>query len=288
MGRVLTDDRRAMAAVARRRQREENFPVALSLLPTRPRRHLRAVYAVARLIDDTGDDPARSPAERAAALDDLAADLDRIWTAGDPTHPLLRALAPTVAACGLPAAAFHALIDANRIDQTTTRYRTWDDLRGYCRLSADPIGHLVLAIAGRSTPYTRARSDDVCTALQLLEHCQDVVEDKSDRDRIYLPLEDLAAHGVGESDLAAATASDQLRDLIRFEVGRAAELLASGAPLVAALHGWARLAVAGYVAGGQATVDAFARAGYDVVRRAPRPRGVEVAPRVVALMVGRR
>ena len=278
----------ATLVAARRRERTENFPVALRLLPSAPRRHLHAVYAVARLIDDTGDDPVRQPAERAAWLDALAADLERLWNGCTPSDPVVRALGPTVAECGLDPEPFRALVEANRVDQTTRRYRSWEDLRGYCRLSADPIGHLVLAIAGQSTPSLRSLSDEVCTALQVLEHCQDVVEDKRDRDRVYLPLDDLAAHGVTEEELDAAVASPALRAAVGHEVDRAARLLEVGGPLVAALHGWARIAVAGYVAGGRATVDAFRRLEFDVASAKPTPRRVDVVRHLLRLLVGRR
>jgi squalene synthase HpnC len=278
----------AAVADARGRERGENFPVALRLLPRKPRRHLHAVYAVARLIDDTGDAPDRSPAERIGALDDLAADLDRIWAAGDPAHPVLRALVPTVVDCAVTPAPFHALLEANRVDQVKRRYDTFDDLRGYCALSADPVGHLVLAVAGQQTPRATALSDRVCTALQVLEHCQDVVEDHRDRDRVYVPLEDLVATGASERDLSAPVASPELRAAVALEVDRAAQLLAAGVPLVHELHGWARLAVAGYVAGGRATVDAFRQAEYDVVTRSPRPRRRDVVRHTTRLLAGRR
>jgi squalene synthase HpnC len=277
-----------LAVAARRRERAENFPVAMRLLPAAPRRHLHAVYAVARLIDDTGDDPTRPAEERAAALDALAGDLDAVWAGRPTSDPVVRALAPTVAECGLGQEPFRALVEANRVDPTTRRYPRWQALRDYCRLSADPVGHIVLAIAGQSTPRTRSLSDDVCTALQVLEHCQDVVEDKRDRDRIYLPLEDLVSYGVTDTDLDGAVATPAVRALVRHEVDRAAALLAAGRPLVAALRGWARFAVAGYVAGGRATVDAFRRAEYDVVSRKPAPRGLDVVRHMVVLLARRR
>jgi squalene synthase HpnC len=223
-----------------------------------------------------------------AALDDLAADLDRIWTGGRPAHPVLRALAPTVDQCRLTPAPFHALVEANRVDQVTRRYDTFADLRAYCSLSAEPVGWLVLAVAGQSTARTTTLSDDVCTALQVLEHCQDVVEDLRDRDRVYLPVEDLAAQGVTESDLAAPATSPELCAVVAAQVDRAARLLAAGDPLVGELRGWAKVAVSGYVAGGRATVDAFARAGYDVVTRSPAPRRRDVAKHAAALLAARR
>ncbi len=165
------------------------------------------------------------------------------------------------------------LIDANRQDQTVSRYATFDDLLGYCRLSANPVGRIVLHIFGAATPERTRLSDLVCTALQLAEHWQDVAEDFA-MGRIYLPQEDMAAFGCTEDDLGPATREaatgpttvsrratpPRLRKLMRFETERAGRLLDEGAALTGTLRGWARLAVAGYVAGGRATLAALAAA----------------------------
>ena len=126
-------------------------------------------------------------------------------------------------------------------------YETFDDLLGYCRLSADPVGRLVLAVFGATDPRTVRLSDRVCTALQLLEFWQDVAEDRRDG-RVYLPAESMRAHGVTGSDLDAPRASPSLRRLLADETWRAESLLDSGSELLGLLHGWARVAVAGYVA----------------------------------------
>jgi phytoene/squalene synthetase len=120
-----------------------------------------------------------------------------------------------------------------------------------------------------------------------VEHWQDVAEDRR-AGRIYLPLEDLEAHGVAETDLDRTVATSAVRQLIAFETDRAADLLDSGAPLVASLHGWARLAVAGYVAGGRAAIDAMRRADYDVLSGTPRPRRRDVATHLAGLLSRRR
>jgi squalene synthase HpnC len=250
-------------------ERSENFPVALRILPARVRTRLREAYAMARRIDDAGDDPGRGPLERLAALDALAAEV-RDRYAGTPLE-----------------APFLDLVEANRRDQVVTRYPTHADLRGYCRLSADPVGRVVLAAFGVDDAETTRLSDLVCTALQILEHCQDVAEDRRDRDRVYLPVEDLARFGVAESDLDADAASAGVRRLLAFEVDRAAALLDEGAPIVRRLRGWSRVAVSGYVAGGRATVDAIRRADHDVLRTTPRPRRRDVARHALRLVVGR-
>jgi len=246
----------------------ENFPVALRLLPARRREQLMAVYWFARVTDDIGD---RSPQpDRLRLLDELEADLGRLAD-GTPRRDEVRALGPVVAECGVPVGLFADLIQANRQDQVVSRYPAFADLVGYCKLSADPVGRIVLYVFGAFTPAAAARSDKVCTALQLIEHWQDVAEDFA-AGRIYLPQDDLARFGCTEADLAQAHASPRLRALIAFESARARDLLGAGAPLVGTLHGSARAAVAGFVAGGRAALAAITAADYDVLGATPRPR----------------
>lgn len=265
----------------RSREAGENFPVALRVLPRTYRDDLHAVYAFARMVDEVGDSFA---GDRLARLAELDADVERIWDADVPVEPVLRGLVDTVQRTDMPPEPFHRLISANICDQTRSCYATFDDLRAYCRLSAEPIGRIVLHIFDQAEgEYVRARSDDVCTALQLLEHWQDVAEDRR-AGRIYLPREDLAAHGVPESDLDAAVATDRLRALMRFEIERAATLLERGSVLVSMLHGWGRLSVAGYVAGGRATVDALRRTDGDVLGRDSSPSTFATASHLIRLL----
>lgn len=296
----------------------ENFPVAPFFLPAAWRDDLMAVYGFARLVDDAGDgdlaDPAAtaallgveqrppatpsaqsgppSPAEasfRLALLDGLERDLDRVFetalgsgTADRPRHPLMAPLVPLVDRHGLTPEPFRRLIEANRVDQTTARYATYDDLVGYCRLSADPVGRLVLAIAGVSTPERIELSDAICTALQLVEHLQDVAEDLS-RGRIYLPTEDLERFGVTEQELAEPAATGAVRELIAFEAERARTLLDHGAPLVGTVRGRLRLLLAGFTAGGYAALAAVEDAGYDVIARQAKPDKRRLAAKAAAI-----
>jgi squalene synthase HpnC len=270
-----------------RKQRAENFPVALRLLPRKLRADLIAVYGFARTVDDLGDEAA---GDRTALLEAFRTDLVSVWTTGRPTHPVLQQLVPTVAARGLDREPFDRLVQANLVDQQVHRYATYGQLRQYCTLSADPVGRIVLGVFGLADRTELIElSDRVCTALQLIEHWQDVAEDRR-AGRVYLPQEDLAAYGVSEVELdgapAGGRASPALRALMSFEITRAAELLESGAPLVGMLHGWARLAVAGYVAGGRAALDALRRADGDVLAGPPRPRRRDVLRHLlVALQV---
>ena len=254
----------ALAAMAA----EENFPVALRLLPRHRRRQLMAVYWFARVTDDIGD---RAPqADRLRLLDTLEADLGRLAD-GTARRGEVRALGPVVDECGVPVSLFADLIQANRQDQVVSRYQTFEDLLGYCKLSANPVGRIVLYIFGAFSPDAAARSDDVCTALQLVEHWQDVAEDLR-AGRIYLPQCDLDEFGCTEADLTAAVASPRVRSLIAFESARARDLLDAGAPLVGSLRGSARAAVSGFVAGGRAALAAIAAADHDVLSATPRPR----------------
>jgi squalene synthase HpnC len=212
----------------------ENFPVALRILPSTLRHRLETIYGFARLVDDIGDE---LPGDREAALDDVEADLDRAF-AGEAQHPLLQRVTTFVRETGATKEPFLRLIEANRLDQRKSTYESWEELAHYCTLSANPVGELVLVALGQATPERIRWSDDVCTALQLAEHMQDVDEDR-ERGRVYLPPDE---------PLAA-------------EVARGRELLASGIPLVASLRGWGKLAVAGYVGGGLAAFAALERGG---------------------------
>jgi len=265
----------------------ENFPVALRMLPARHRKHLTNLYFFARLTDDLGDEAQGEENVtdlRLRLLDELAADVDRIYSGKTPQSPVIKAMAETVRECGVPAQPLLDLIQANRQDQLVARYRTYQELEQYCELSANPVGQIVLYIFGVATPRRIEFSDSICTALQLAEHWQDVAEDLA-AGRIYLPGEDLERFGVTEADLAAPSAGPAVRQLMIFETDRAERLLDSGAPLVHTLHGAARLAVAGYLAGGRAALAAIRGQDYDVLRGTPRPRKPRLAAELVKAYV---
>jgi squalene synthase HpnC len=261
--------------------RTENFPVASIVLPRRTRRQLLSIYGVARLIDDIGDE---AEGDRMAQLDWVAGDLERART-GRAVHPLVQRLTPTLDELGLSIQPFLDLVQANRIDQRVTRYETFDDLVVYCRLSAVPVGRLVLAVFGADSPERLAASDDVCIGLQITEHLQDVGEDAA-RGRIYLPARDRVACRVAEADLVAGHASPELRRLVAVVAARARRLLAPGAGLARSLPWPQRVAVAGFVGGGQAALDAIAQSGFDVLAAPCRPRPVRLVARMAAGMAG--
>jgi squalene synthase HpnC len=251
---------------------DENFPVALRLLPHAVRDHLLAVYGFARLTDDIGDE---AQGDRLELLDWLDDELERA-SRGVATHPLLARLTPTMARFDLPLDPFRRLIEANRRDQVVRRYQTFDDLLGYCMVSAAPVGELVLRIFEVSSPERIALSDEVCSGLQIVEHIQDVAEDFA-ADRVYLPQRDLSLLGCTEAELRAPRTSPALRAVLRYEAGRARRLLGAAVPLARQLPLQARIAVCGFAAGGLAALDAFEEAGYEVLARRCRPRPVRVA-----------
>ncbi|WP_329128153.1 squalene synthase HpnC [Streptomyces sp. NBC_01465] len=279
---------------------DENFPVAPFFLPRAWRGDLMAVYGYARLVDDIGDgdladapgeavrlglDPAQAD-DRLAMLDAFEADLGRVFD-GTPRHPLLSALQPTVRRRSLAPEPFLGLIEANRQDQTVRRYETYEDLLAYCELSANPVGRLVLQLTGTATPERIRRSDAVCTALQIVEHLQDVAEDLG-RDRIYLPAQDMKRFHVQEADLAAPSAGASVRALVAYEAERARGLLNEGAPLVGSVHGRLKLLLAGFVAGGSAALQAVTAAGYDVLPGPPKPTKLSLLREVGAVLRGTR
>jgi squalene synthase HpnC len=275
----------SLSAVMSGKAAAENFPVALRLLPRRYGQQLMAVYVFARTVDDVGDEA--PPAERMGLLDGLDEDLTRLYgeaPAGEVRHPAVAGLARVVTDCRIPAQPFRDLIAANRQDQVVTRYETFDDLLGYCQLSANPVGQIVLQVFGSYTPARAELSDAICSGLQVVEHLQDVAEDYR-AGRIYLPAADMRAHGCSEQDLAGTTAPPHVRRLIAAEAARAAELLATGAPLIGQLRGWARVAVAGYLAGGRAALAAIVAADYDVLRATPRPAKSRTLRELVSALV---
>jgi squalene synthase HpnC len=246
----------------------ENFPVALRVLPARHRRSLRAVYRYVRLVDDIGDEA--PPEQRVALLDLVDRDLDLLYAGHRPILPAVRALTSLVRDHDVPVTPLRKIVQANRQDQEVLRYDTWDQLVEYCTLSADPVGHLVLHVFDAATPERIVLSDRICTALQVIEHCQDVAEDFA-RGRVYLPADDLRSFGCTDADLAAPMTSTRLRGVLARLTDRADRLLDEGSPLIGELTGWARLSVAGYLAGGRATIAALRAHGYDVFGVPIRP-----------------
>jgi squalene synthase HpnC len=256
-------------ATVAHRARTENFPVASLLFPRRLRPHLRAVYGFARLVDILGDE---IEGDRLAALDELEREVDACYR-GEPSWPVMRVLQPTIREFGLPREPFLRLIEANRMDQHIFSYETWDDLRGYCRHSAEPVGRLVLGLLRLADDRQLVvASDDVCTGLQLVNFLQDVPRDLT-LGRIYLPAEDRRRFGVTLVDRPSA----ELVELLGFEAARARGLLGSGRILQAGIGGRVGRAVGLFGRGGLAALAALEAADWDVFTQRPRPSRTRLA-----------
>lgn len=255
----------ATTVAMRERARAENFPVAPRWLAGGALPHLQALYAFARLVDDTGDEPG---GDRTPELEQLRRGLDAAL-AHRPAPEVLVRMAASVEVCKLSQEPLDQLIEANLLDQRVRRYTTFAELLEYCRLSANPVGRVVLEIFRVATPRRQALSDDICTALQILEHLQDVREDLLVRDRVYLPATDLEHFGCTVADLARQPASLPVRRLVHAQARRATALLDRGSPLVGTLHGRPRALIAGFVGGARAGFAALRAAGYDVSAGAP-------------------
>jgi squalene synthase HpnC len=244
----------------------ENFSVATWFLPRRLRQHFYNVYAYCRISDDLGDEVG-NPQQSLELLDQWEGQLNSCY-AGSPRHPVFVALKETVEQCGIPKYEFSDLLIAFRQDQTVSRFETFDDVLGYCRYSANPVGHLVLYLCGYDDPGCRHFSDYTCTALQLANFWQDVFVDYG-KGRIYLPLEDLRRFGVTGDDIAQRRATPQFVAMMKFEVERAREWFERGLPLVKMVNRELAVDLELFSRGGQEILNAIERQGFDVLRSRP-------------------
>lgn len=221
-------------ALARRHY--ENFPVASWLLPKSMRAPVAAVYAFARTADDIADEGDAAPEQRLAALAAYGARLD-MALAGRPDDPVFVAVADAVRRHELPPQLFHDLLSAFAQDTTRQRYADFAEVLDYCRRSANPVGRLLLHVAGAATAQNLADSDRICSALQLVNFCQDLAQDWDENRRIYLPQDEMAAFGVTAAHLAERRNDAALRALMRMQVERAQAMLHQGSALGRRLRG---------------------------------------------------
>ncbi|MDK9702177.1 MAG: squalene synthase HpnC [Sulfuritalea sp.] len=249
----------------------ENFPVASILLPAPLREPVAAIYGFARSADDFADEGDLSPQQRHALLAGYQAELDSIGQGRPTQHPVFLRLRPVIARYDLPLQLFRDLLDAFVQDIGKDRYADFAELMDYCRRSADPVGRLLLHLFGHATAENLSRSDAICSALQLINHWQDVGIDaaKGANGRIYLPQDEMAAFGVSADDVLRRVASVDFRSLLRFQVDRARTLMLSGAPLGWSLPGRIGLEIRAIVAGGLRILDKIEAADYDVFKRRP-------------------
>ncbi|RJG01114.1 squalene synthase HpnC [Noviherbaspirillum sedimenti] len=247
----------------------ENFPVASFLLPPELRPAVAAIYAFARSADDLADEGELRPQERLDALAAYESELDRIGRGETPTDPMFAALARVVADYTLPLQALRDLLSAFKQDVVTPRYASFADVLDYCRRSANPVGLLMLHLYGAADARNVAQSDAICSALQLINFWQDVAIDW-DKDRVYLPQEDLQRFQVAEADIAGGRDTPAWRQLMAFEVARARALMLSGAPLAVRLPGRIGWELRLVVQGGLRILERIEAADYDIYRRRPQ------------------
>ena len=252
------------------RSHYENFPVGSALIPRRLRKHFYSIYAFSRIADDFADEgygQGYSERERLDMLDEWRRMLNEAL-AGRARHPVFVALARTASEFDLPTALFEDLLSAFAQDVTVSRYESFDQLLDYCRRSANPIGRLVLLLFGYRDEQRHQWSDEICTALQLANHWQDVAIDL-DKDRIYLPQEDLSRFELSVDDLMRRGATDSFKRLMKFEVERSREMFGRGKPLCTSVSGRLGLELRSVWLGGMRILDRIEQNGYDVFASRP-------------------
>lgn len=244
----------------------ENFHVASWFLPERWRAYFHSIYAYCRVSDDLGDEVGNRE-QSMALLDAWADELDACYR-GEARHPVFVALADTIRACEIPKEPFADLLVAFRQDQTVTRFETMDEVLGYSRYSANPVGRLVLYVCGYRDAERFALSDTTCTALQLANCWQDVREDW-EKGRVYFPQQDMQRFGVTEEMIASGLMTPQFRELMKYEVESTRELFRKGSPLIGMVDRELAMDLDLFTRGGMEILRAIEAQDYDVLRARP-------------------
>ena len=254
------------------RQHYENFPVASRLLPSAARPHVAAIYAFARIADDFADEGSRTPAARYALLDDWERRLTeapRSDAVNADADAVFIALRNTISRYDLELSLFTDLLSAFRQDVEKKRYETWDEVIDYCRRSANPVGRLVLRIAGHRDPRLDAWSDHLCTALQLTNFWQDLTID-FERGRLYVPMEVIRAAGAQLDDLRQRRWTPEWREVMALATDRAREHFERGRPIVDAVRGRLRWELRATWLGGMRILHQLERQEFNVMKRRPK------------------
>jgi squalene synthase HpnC len=246
----------------------ENFPVASVLLPASLRTPVELIYRFARAADDFADEGDLRDEERLALLTNFSAELCAIENGSEPQTLLFKQLAGLITERRLPIGLFHDLLSAFAQDVTKKRYVDLPDVLDYCRRSANPVGRLLLVLYGASTPQNNGWSDNICSALQIINFLQDIEIDYANG-RIYMPQDELARFEISEAQFSARDVNAKWRDFMAFEVERARAMLLAGAPLGRVLKGRIGLEMRMIIAGGERILRKIEKAGYDVFRRRP-------------------
>lgn len=257
------------------RARHHNFPVASMFVPRMLRRHIWALYAFARTADDFADEPSFE-GRRASELDRWEERLERCYFGEPPDHPVFVALADTIQRFELPITELSALLSGFRTDLEGPHYTTFNELRSYTALAAEPVGHLFLYLGGYRDPVLHRYADDLCTGLALAKILQDIPADM-DRGRIYLPAEDLRHFGVSEDELARRRPTRAVNALLRFEVARTRSLFERARPLVDMIGANLAIELALIWHGGMRILDKIARAGGRLLAQRPALDSIDKA-----------
>lgn len=258
----------------------ENFLVAGVFCPKPLRKHFYHIYAYCRISDDLGDEIGDT--QKSLILLNWWEEELRAMYAGEPRHPAFVALEETVKEFDIPITPFRNLLTAFRQDQTMTRYPTYEDLLGYCVNSANPVGQLVLYLCGYRDAERFRLSDKTCTALQLANFWQDVTRDL-DKNRIYIPIEDMERFGYAEPLLWERRFTPEFADLMRFEVERTKTMFAEGLELCGLVDRRVRLDVEMFSRGGMEVLRMIEAQGYDVLSHRPAVS----KKRQIAILFGR-
>ncbi len=245
----------------------ENFPVGSRFVPGSLRPHVCSIYAFARAADDFADEPGLKPTQRLLRLNGWQNNLDACLT--EPKGPVFTALAETIRAFDLPTQLLRDLLSAFRLDVTTPRHKTFEDLLSYCRYSANPIGRLILHLFGYRDERRCLLSDAICSALQLTNFWQDISVDFS-RGRIYIPQDDMKRFDVTEEDLAERRVTPGFRRLLDLEIARTEALFNRGRFLSETVTGRLRLELRAICLGGLRILHKIRHNDYNVFDRRPR------------------
>jgi squalene synthase HpnC len=246
----------------------ENFHVATFFLPRKVRPHFESIYAYCRVADDLGDE-VPDPAVALRLLDAWGSMLDECYDTPERSmHPVFVALYETVRECGVPRQLFADLLHAFRMDQVKTTYDTWEELLVYSHYSANPVGRLVLWVCGYKDEPLALLSDKVCTALQLANFWQDVVED-AERGRRYIPAEDLLRFGVEEGQIEGRVFTPKFRGMVESLVLRTRAMLRQGGAISSHVDKDLAVTLDLFRKGGDAILDGITAEDFDVLRGRP-------------------
>ena len=263
----------SQASMQQARQHYENFPVASVLLPKRLRAPIALIYSFARQADDFADEGDLTIEQRLQLLLQFRDELDLIQAYIQPKTALFIALKDSIKQYKLPLSAFYDLLDAFSQDVTKTRYANFDQVLDYCRRSANPIGTLLLHLYGKATPANLKLSDNICSALQLINFYQDVAIDfakNAGKRRIYLCADEMLQFGISEQHIENENADKNWQQFILFNISRAEAMLHAGKPLGLILTGRIGLEMRMIIAGGQSIIDQLKATQGDIFKHRPK------------------